>query len=98
VIDAALIAAAQRVEHYEIAAYGCLRTYAQLLGHESAAKLLTQTLSEEEAADKKLTAIGGRRPCRWRVGLPHSVTFPVDSAGHLCRCAAGGSGMSGCAW
>jgi ferritin-like metal-binding protein YciE len=60
VIDAALIGAAQRVEHYEIAAYGCLRTYAQLLGHENAAKLLAQTLSEEEAADKKLTAIGER--------------------------------------
>jgi ferritin-like metal-binding protein YciE len=60
VIDAALIAAAQRVEHYEIAAYGCLRTYAELLGHENAAKLLAQTLSEEEATDKKLTAIGER--------------------------------------
>lgn len=58
VIDAALISAAQRVEHYEIAAYGCLRTYAQLLGHDNAAKLLAQTLAEEEAADKKLTAIG----------------------------------------
>lgn len=60
VIDAALIAAAQRVEHYEIAAYGCLRTYAQLLGNQSAVKLLAQTLAEEEAADKKLTAIGER--------------------------------------
>jgi ferritin-like metal-binding protein YciE len=58
VIDAALISAAQRVEHYEIAAYGCLRTYAQLLGHQSAVKLLEQTLAEEEAADQKLTAIG----------------------------------------
>lgn len=58
VIDAALISAAQRVEHYEIAAYGCLRTYAQLLGHQNAVKLLEQTLAEEEAADQKLTAIG----------------------------------------
>ena len=58
VIDAALIAAAQRVEHYEIAAYGCLRTYAQLLGQENALRLLSATLSEEEAADEKLTAIG----------------------------------------
>jgi ferritin-like metal-binding protein YciE len=58
VIDAALIAGAQRVEHYEIAAYGCLRTYAELLGHNNAAKLLSETLAEEEAADKKLTAIG----------------------------------------
>ncbi len=58
VIDAALIAAAQRVEHYEIAAYGCLRTYAQLLGNTEADRLLQQTLVEEEATDKALTALG----------------------------------------
>jgi ferritin-like metal-binding protein YciE len=58
VIDAALITSAQKVEHYEIAAYGCLRTYAQLLGYDQAAKLLQQTLEEEEAADKKLTQLG----------------------------------------
>jgi ferritin-like metal-binding protein YciE len=57
VLDAALIASAQKVEHYEIATYGCLRTYAQLLGHSEAAKLLEQTLAEEEAADKKLTQL-----------------------------------------
>jgi ferritin-like metal-binding protein YciE len=58
VIDAALISAAQRVEHYEIAAYGCLRTYAQLLGYEDADRLLEETLHEEEATDKALTALG----------------------------------------
>lgn len=58
VMDAALIAAAQRVEHYEMAAYGCLRTYAQLLGHDEAVRLLQETLAEEEAADEKLTALG----------------------------------------
>jgi ferritin-like metal-binding protein YciE len=58
VIDAALIAAAQRVEHYEIAAYGCLRTYAQLLGNTDADRLLQQTLAEEEATDMALTALG----------------------------------------
>lgn len=58
VIDAALIASAQRVEHYEIAAYGCLRTYAQLLGYSQAQQLLQQTLDEEEAADEKLTQLG----------------------------------------
>ncbi len=58
VIDAALISAAQRVEHYEIAAYGCLRTYAQLLGNSEADRLLEQTLQEEEATDKALTALG----------------------------------------
>jgi ferritin-like metal-binding protein YciE len=58
VLDAALIAAAQRVEHYEIASYGCLITYAGLLGDRNAEKLLKQTLSEEEATDKALTALG----------------------------------------
>ncbi len=58
VIDAALIASAQRVEHYEIAAYGCLRTYAELLGMDQAVKLLQQTLQEEEATDKTLTQLG----------------------------------------
>jgi ferritin-like metal-binding protein YciE len=58
VIDAALIASAQRVEHYEIAAYGCLRTYAQLLGLEQAVQLLQQNLEEEEATDKILTELG----------------------------------------
>jgi len=58
VIDAALISAAQRVEHYEIAAYGCLSTYAQLLGNTDADRLLQQTLAEEEATDKALTALG----------------------------------------
>jgi len=53
--DAALIAAAQRVEHYEIAAYGCARTFAQRLGRHNAAQLLEQTLREEEDTDKKLT-------------------------------------------
>lgn len=58
VLDAALIASAQKVEHYEMAAYGCLRTYAELLGYSQAAQLLQQNLQEEEAADKKLTQLG----------------------------------------
>jgi ferritin-like metal-binding protein YciE len=53
--DAALIGAAQRVEHYEMAAYGCLRTYAHLLGNRQAASLAEKTLDEEKRADKKLT-------------------------------------------
>jgi len=57
VIDAALIACAQRVEHYEIAGYGCVRTFATLLGYESAATLLQETLDEEGEADKKLTEL-----------------------------------------
>ena len=55
--DAALIAAAQRVEHYEIAGYGTVRTFAQRLGKQDAAKLLQQTLDEEAATDKKLTQL-----------------------------------------
>jgi ferritin-like metal-binding protein YciE len=53
--DAMLIAAAQRVEHYEMAGYGCVKTYARLLGFADAAKTLEETLGEEVAADEKLT-------------------------------------------
>ncbi|MCL5746353.1 MAG: ferritin-like domain-containing protein [Acidobacteria bacterium] len=59
--DASLIAAAQRVEHYEIAAYGTARTYAEQLGHKDAARLLQLTLDEEGETDKKLTAIAESR-------------------------------------
>jgi ferritin-like metal-binding protein YciE len=55
--DVALIAAAQRVEHYEIAAYGTLKTLADQLGHGDAKDLLDQTLDEESSADKLLTKI-----------------------------------------
>ena len=56
-MDAAIIAAAQRCEHYEIAAYGSARAMAEQLGQRPIAKLLQQTLDEEGAADKKLTKI-----------------------------------------
>ncbi|WP_054180170.1 ferritin-like domain-containing protein [Trabulsiella odontotermitis] len=55
--DAALIAAAQKVEHYEIAAYGTLCTLAEQLGYRKAVKLLAETLEEEKSADLKLTDI-----------------------------------------
>jgi ferritin-like metal-binding protein YciE len=55
--DAALIAAAQRVEHYEMAGYGAVRTFAQHLGHTEIARLLQQTLNEEGEANKLLTKI-----------------------------------------
>jgi ferritin-like metal-binding protein YciE len=55
--DAALIAAAQRVEHYEIAGYGCARTFAQQLGHEAVAQTLQEILDQEKATDEKLTEI-----------------------------------------
>lgn len=57
VMDAGLISAAQHVEHYEIAGYGCVRTYAELLGEKEAVRLLEQTLNEEKATDQKLTQL-----------------------------------------
>jgi ferritin-like metal-binding protein YciE len=70
VIDAALIAAAQRVEHYEMAAYGCVRNYANLLGLDWAGQLLQQTLDEEEATDALLTELaeGGINTAALAVG------------------------------
>lgn len=58
--DAALIGASQRVEHYEMAGYGTARDFAKLLGWNDVAQLLQETLDEEEAADKKLTALSKR--------------------------------------
>jgi ferritin-like metal-binding protein YciE len=57
VLDAALIASAQKVEHYEIATYGTLCTYAELLGLTKVKKLLGQNLQEEKAADEKLSKL-----------------------------------------
>lgn len=56
-IDAGLIAAAQRVEHYEIAGYGCVRTYANQLGEQECVDILQQTLDEEGMTDKQLTQL-----------------------------------------
>ena len=56
-LNAGLISAAQRVEHYEIAGYGCVRTYAKLLGQTSAVALLEKTLTEEKETDAKLTQL-----------------------------------------
>jgi ferritin-like metal-binding protein YciE len=58
-LDAGLISAAQRVEHYEIAGYGCVSTYAKLLGEDEAASILKLTLEEEKETDKKLTQLAG---------------------------------------
>ena len=57
VLDAMLIGSAQKAEHYEIATYGTLCTWAELLGEEKVLKLLRQNMDEEESADKKLTQI-----------------------------------------
>jgi ferritin-like metal-binding protein YciE len=56
-MDAVLISAAQRVEHYEIAAYGAVHAYAELMGEDEAASLLQQTLTEEKETDQKLTEL-----------------------------------------
>jgi ferritin-like metal-binding protein YciE len=57
VLDAAIIGAAQRVEHYEIAAYGTARAFAETLGEDNQVKLLTETLDEEKETDEKLTEL-----------------------------------------
>jgi ferritin-like metal-binding protein YciE len=57
VLDAALISAVQKIEHYEIASYGCLLTYAKLMEHSRAEELLDETLMEEKATDVRLTEI-----------------------------------------
>ena len=59
-LDAALISAAQKVEHYEIASYGTLATFAEIMGHQDAKDLLGQTLDEEKEADEKLTRVAGQ--------------------------------------
>jgi ferritin-like metal-binding protein YciE len=61
VLDAALLAAAQAVEHYEITRYGTLIAWAEELGQDAVAKLLTTTLVEEKAADKKLSTIAASK-------------------------------------
>jgi ferritin-like metal-binding protein YciE len=61
VLDAALIGAAQAVEHYEITRYGTLIAWAESLGHDDIVRLLTTNLNEEKAADKKLTTIAERK-------------------------------------
>ncbi len=79
VLDAAPIAAAQRVEHYEMAGYGCARTYARLMGKSEAADLLQETLEEEKAADRKLTEIA-----------EHHVNPEAQEAGGEGAAAEGG--------
>jgi len=58
--DAGLISAAQRVEHYEMAGYGCARTYAEMLGEQDSADLLQKTLDDERATDESLTELAER--------------------------------------
>jgi ferritin-like metal-binding protein YciE len=84
-LDAGLISAAQRVEHYEMAGYGCVSTYAKLLGEDEAESLLRETLEEERATDKKLTQLSGDI----NVEAANS-TEPVPATGSRARKAAAG--------
>ena len=80
-MDACLIAAGQRAEHYEMAAYGTLVTWAQAMGHTEAARLLQQTLGEEKAADKKLSALaeGGINQTAADAAHPDEEREPVGA-------------------
>lgn len=80
VLDAALIAGAQRAEHYEIAAYGTLAYFAELLGNDKAKDLLGQTLDEEKAADEKLSMIAKskvNRDALMSVGVDEDEDMPA---------------------
>src|SRR6187431_2748248 len=86
-MDACLIAAGQRAEHYEMAAYGTLVAWAQAMGHTEAANLLQQTLDEEKAADKKLSALaeGGINQGAADAAHPEEEQEPVGAGGGSSR-------------
>ena len=86
--DAALIAAAQRVEHYEMAGYGCVRTYATLLGDSEAADLLEQTLQEEKEADELLGGIAEQINVAIPPGRNGNTKRTASTAGRRSRPAA----------
>jgi len=86
--DAALIAAAQRVEHYEIAGYGCVRTYATTLGDAGAASLLAQTLEEEKEADEVLNSIAEQLNLEVRHEPSQSQKRTAKTSGRRSKSAA----------
>ena len=86
--DAALIAAAQRVEHYEMAGYGCVRTYANLLGETDAANLLEQTLQEEKEADELLGGIAEQINVAIPQGRDDNAKRTSNASGRRSRSAA----------
>ena len=91
-MDACLIAAGQRAEHYEMAAYGTLVAWAEAMGHTEAAKLLQQTLEEEKAADKKLSGLaeGGINQRAAEAAHPHKDDEEQEPVG-----AGAGAGRKG---
>ncbi len=80
-MDACLIAAGQRAEHYEMAAYGTLVAWAQTMGHTDAAKLLQKTLDEEKAADKKLSRLAEGGINRSAAAAAHPENTELVGAG-----------------
>jgi ferritin-like metal-binding protein YciE len=84
-LDAMLITAAQKVEHYEIATYGTVRTYAQVLGENAIARLLEQTLRQEKAADRKLTTIAERSVNRRAAKEWHAQAGTVETATSILK-------------
>jgi ferritin-like metal-binding protein YciE len=86
--DAALIAAAQRVEHYEMAGYGCVRTYAALLGDNEAAALLEKTLQEEKEADETLGGIAEQINVAIPQGRNRNAPRTVNTAARRSKSAA----------
>jgi len=98
VLDAALIAGAQRAEHYEIAAYGTLAYFAELLGNDRAKALLGQTLDEEKAADEKLTTIAKssvNRDALMGAGTDDEEEMPRAARRGARRMVASGRGSRG---
>lgn len=85
-INAALVSAAQKIEHYEIASYGCLAEWAGQLGNDEAGDLLQQTLDEEKAADKALTVLARQR-CNESAldGSSHGEDFQRSGKGRGMR-------------
>ena len=93
-MDACLIAAGQRAEHYEMAAYGTLVAWAQAMGHTQAASLLQQTLEEEKAADKKLSGLaeGGINQGAADAAHPEGDQEPVGASPGNARKTSAKSG------
>lgn len=90
-MDAALIAAAQRVEHYEMAAYGTLVAWARAMGHTEAADLLQETLEEEKATDEKLTTLAEGGINQEAAELAHPAEEEEEEEERPARGGRGGS-------
>jgi ferritin-like metal-binding protein YciE len=94
-MDACLIAAAQRVEHYEMAAYGTLVAWAEAMGHTEAAALLRETLDEEKAADEKLTEVAESGVNQGAADAAHGEDEPAQDATQMSGTKAKGMKTKG---